>query len=119
MPGADSEVYSFHNKENWEQLVRYHLLEDANLRNEAEAVALGAWRALGCRDGGRIDVRVDHAGKVSFIEVNPLAGIHPTYSDLPIINTLLGNSYPDLINRIMRSALQRLPNKQTLKAAVA
>ncbi|MCR8922466.1 D-alanine--D-alanine ligase [Dasania sp. GY-MA-18] len=116
--GADNEVYSFHNKENWEQLVRYQLLEPSPLREQAEAVALGAWRALGCRDGGRIDVRADHLGQVNFIEVNPLAGIHPTYSDLPIMNALAGNSYQHLLGRIMQSALQRLP-KPSAKAVAA
>ncbi|WP_019528413.1 D-alanine--D-alanine ligase family protein [Dasania marina] len=117
--GADCEVYSFHNKENWQQLVRYQLLEAGPLRAEAEAVALAAWRALGCRDGGRIDVRADDNGRVNFIEVNPLAGIHPTYSDLPIMNAMAGNSYEHLLSRIMQSALQRLVKTHPAKAAAA
>jgi D-alanine-D-alanine ligase len=119
LDGAEADVYSFNNKENWEQRVSYHLLADKHLRDEAEAVALNAWRALGCRDGGRIDVRVDDRGQVNFIEVNPLAGISPGYSDLPIMNNLLGNTYEDLIGRIMQSALQRRAETQAPKAAAA
>ena len=45
-------------------------------------------RALSCRDAGRVDIRCDAHGKPHFIEVNPLAGLHPQHSDLPIICTL-------------------------------
>ena len=41
-------------------------------------MALAAWRALGCRDGGRVDLRRDAGGRPQFLEVNPLAGLHPT-----------------------------------------
>jgi len=39
--------------------------------------------------------------------VNPLAGLHPEHSDLPILCTLGGISYRDLVGRIMDSALRR------------
>jgi D-alanine-D-alanine ligase len=42
------------------------------------------------------------------MEVNPLAGLHPTHSDLPIIATLAGIEYDELIRSIMDSALARL-----------
>ena len=54
-------------------------------REAAGEVALAAWRALRCRDGGRVDIRCDADGKPHFIEVNPLAGIRPGYSDLCFI----------------------------------
>ncbi len=109
---ADAEpgVYSYQNKENCETQVQYRLVnavEDTVVRN-AEAIALDAWRVLGCRDAGRIDIRCDDAGTPNFIEVNPLAGIHPEHSDLPIICNLLGMPYRDLIKKIMASAEQRI-----------
>jgi D-alanine-D-alanine ligase len=107
LPGADSEVYSYRNKENCEELVKYKLLPSGKLRRDAESLALRAWRALGCRDAGRIDLRLDETGKVNFIEVNPLAGIHPEHSDLPIMGTLVGMEYTALIGNIMKSALPR------------
>jgi len=109
LPGAEEDVYSYHNKENCEQLVHYRLLATGALRDDVEALALRAWRALGCRDGGRVDVRLDENGVPGFLEVNPLAGMHPEHSDLPIMATLTGISYKQLINRIMRSALARCP----------
>ena len=107
---AESGVYSYVNKENCEELVEYRLVlaEEAQVVREAEEIALDAWRILGCRDGGRIDLRCDAAGKPQFIEVNPLAGIHPAHSDLPIICNKKGIPYRDLINEIVRSAAARM-----------
>lgn len=107
LEGADSEVYSYRNKEECEELVQYTLLPAGQLKRQIESLALQAWRALGCRDGGRIDVRQDEHGKVHFLEVNPLAGLHPEHSDLPIMATLAGMSYGELISKIMVSALER------------
>lgn len=107
LEGADSEVYSFRNKEECEELVNYKLLPPGKLRRDIETLAVQAWRALGCRDGGRIDVRLDENDKVNFLEVNPLAGIHPEHSDLPIMATKSGMDYTSLIEIIMKSAIQR------------
>ncbi len=104
---AEPGVYSYINKEECEERVIYRLAEDA-LAREAEAVALTAWRCLGCRDAGRIDLRADAQGRMNFIEVNPLAGLHPEHSDLPILWTKNGRAYGDLIRRIVESASTRI-----------
>jgi D-alanine-D-alanine ligase len=41
------------------------------------------------------------------MEVNPLAGLHPVHSDLPIICRHVGVAYEDLIARIVASAAER------------
>jgi D-alanine-D-alanine ligase len=46
---------------------------------------------------------------VNFIEVNPLAGLNPTHSDLPILCRLKGIPFAELIRRVMASAARRLP----------
>lgn len=104
---AEQDVYSYGNKKNYEELVRYKLAQDS-LAQEAREVSLAAWRALGCRDGGRVDLRADKDGRMNFIEVNPLPGLHPEHSDLPIICNLAGLSFDELIGRILSSARQRL-----------
>jgi D-alanine-D-alanine ligase len=119
LPGAESKVYSYHNKENCEELVKYKLLPSGKLRREVESLAVRAWRALGCRDAGRIDVRLDDNGQVSFIEVNPLAGIHPEHSDLPIMNSMIGQEYATLIGRIMDSAVSRCNTAQRAASLAA
>lgn len=107
LPGADADVYSYRNKENCEELVEYRLLEEQKLRSKVEALALRAWRVLGCRDAGRVDVRLDEHGAANFIEVNPLAGLHPEHSDLPIMAAKAGMDYRSLIGGIMNSAKVR------------
>ncbi|MEX2494919.1 MAG: hypothetical protein WD448_02455 [Woeseia sp.] len=107
LPGADAEIYSYRNKEYCEELVEYRLLDDSKLCRRVELLALRAWRALGCRDAGRIDVRLDEAGTANFIEANPLAGLHPRHSDLPIMASMVGMDYVSLIGGIMSSAKAR------------
>jgi D-alanine-D-alanine ligase len=109
LPAAEDGIYSYANKENSEELVRYELRRpDDSVVADAEALTLAAWRALGCRDAGRIDVRCDADGRPSFIEVNPLAGLHPTHSDLPMLCAAVGMSYRDLIAGIIESASHRI-----------
>ncbi|MCB9879367.1 MAG: D-alanine--D-alanine ligase [Planctomycetes bacterium] len=106
LPGADAEVYTQRNKDECESLVEYRLAEGPFAR-DAEALALDVWRGIGARDGGRVDLRVDRTGRLSVIEVNPLPGMHPTHSDLPIMATLAGVSFEELIGAIFASATER------------
>jgi D-alanine-D-alanine ligase len=103
---AEAEVYSYVNKENSEELVDYRLVKDEQALR-AEQTALAAWRGLGCRDAGRVDLRADERGVPNIMELNPLAGLHPEHSDLPIVCGLAGVSYVELIRRIVDSALRR------------
>lgn len=107
--GAEAHAYSYVNKERCEILVDYPLVtpDDPQVR-EAERIALAAWRALGCRDGGRIDFRCDETGRPQFMEVNPLAGLHPLHSDLPMLASALGLEYRTLIGWIVESASERV-----------
>ncbi|MBN3034823.1 MAG: hypothetical protein JW861_04500 [Bacteroidales bacterium] len=104
---AETSVYSYHNKEDYEKLVEYHVKDDP-IVEQCVKVALDSWRMLGCRDGGRVDIRCDEHDIPNFIEVNPLAGLHPVHSDLPILASRKGIGYPELIGMIMQSALRRV-----------
>jgi D-alanine-D-alanine ligase len=107
---AETGVYSYANKAQYVERVSYKLIRpgDDPVVAEAERVALAAWRVLGCRDAGRIDLRCNSTGRPLFMEVNPLAGIHPVHSDLPIICNHLGMPYAELIERIVASAALRI-----------
>lgn len=107
---ADAEVYSYANKEWCEERVIYRLVDDEEAR-EAARIAIEAWKVLGCRDAGRIDLRSDAWGRPHFLEANPLAGLHPHHSDLPILCTLVGISYKELIGTILDEALRRTSPK--------
>ena len=119
LESAEPEVYSFENKELCESRVEYRLVEDAEAL-AAGATALAAYRTLGCRDASRVDLRSDAAGVPQFLEVNPVAGLHPTHSDLPILAQQSGMSYTQLIGEILQAARQRygLTQQQTKRRRV-
>ncbi|HEY3638120.1 MAG TPA: hypothetical protein VGK90_08195 [Rhizomicrobium sp.] len=106
---AEPHGYGYDNKENFAGRMEYWLADDAEAL-EAGEVALAAWRALNCRDGGRIDIRSDGNHRPHFIEVNPLAGLHPVRSDLIYIARFKGVAYIDLLGRIMESFHARHPS---------
>jgi D-alanine-D-alanine ligase len=108
--------YGYENKEHWEDKVALALVHDAEGLKAGE-VALAAWRALRCRDGGRVDIRSDTSGVPNFIEVNPLAGLNPTHSDLCFIACFKGLSYQTLIAKIMESFVARHPELALRTAA--
>lgn len=105
--GAESDAYSYVNKERCEELVDYSLAP-REWADRCERIALAAWRGLGARDAGRVDFRSDAEGGLQVLEVNPLPGLHPEHSDLPIVCTALGVSYLDLIRNIVDSAAERV-----------
>lgn len=106
---AASGIYTYENKEQCDQWVRYGPAPRGSLRRRVEKLALDSYRVLECRDAGRVDIRLDHRGRPCFMEVNPLAGLHPQHSDLPMIATQEGMAYTELIGHIVRSACERLP----------
>jgi D-alanine-D-alanine ligase len=112
-PNAEKNVYSYVNKEECETLVKY-VPTHGKEKVECEQLALEAYRVLGCADTARIDIRYDAKGKASFIEINPLPGMHPEHSDLPILAKQNGISYRDLMKMIMDSAIDRMSNKHSL-----
>jgi D-alanine-D-alanine ligase len=77
------------------------------LGKELTRVAGEAYKALGCRDVARVDLRLDAEGRVCFIECNPLPGLAPGFSDLCFIATASGLSYEALIGEILKPALRR------------
>lgn len=112
LAGGDPSAYSYRNKmEAFDELT----LATGSLADDVAAVALAAWRALGCRDGGRIDIRCDASGRPSFIECNPLAGLRPKWSELTQLAELAGLSYQALIGAILEEALARVPAEPVLK----
>jgi D-alanine-D-alanine ligase len=104
---SDNLPYSVEVKENYQQYCQYRPL-DKDIEGECKKVALDSWRAIGAVDGGRVDLKADKNGRICFIEANPLAGLNPVHSDLPILARMYGIEYQDLMERIMKSAVKRL-----------
>ncbi len=102
-------VYSIEVKRNFREEVEYRVNNDLPrpLRQALETFALTAYQALGCRDVARMDFRLSSDGTPRFLEVNPLPGLHPVTSDLPIMAYAVGLSYQDLIGEILHHARGR------------
>lgn len=107
---AEKGVYSYVNKEECEERIIYSLT-DQEAVDACAALALKAWKSLHAEDGGRVDIRFDQEGKPYFLEINPLAGMHPEHSDLPILAGLHGIPYRVLMRMIMDSAVKKVHNK--------
>ncbi|MBL8858609.1 MAG: D-alanine--D-alanine ligase [Planctomycetes bacterium] len=106
---AEEFVYSLEVKRDWENEVEYHVppRRDPAVVTGIAACALAAYRALGCRDVSRVDVRLDASGTPCFLEVNPLPGLNPRTGDLCILSARSGLPYSGLIDAIVRGALSR------------
>jgi D-alanine-D-alanine ligase len=109
---TDEFVYGLETKRNYVAEVAYHVppknVPAATVRRVGE-VALGAYRALGCRDVSRVDVRLDARGVPNFVEVNPLPGLSPASSDIVIMARTCGRTFEDVIGRIVEEADARRP----------
>lgn len=104
---AETAIYTFEVKEKCDDLVDYSRPARTPDIEAVERLALESYKALELRDGGRVDIRMDSAGLPAFMEVNPLPGLNPVHSDLPMIAAQEGLSYQDLIGAIVGSALKR------------
>jgi len=80
---------------------------DQAARAELEAIVLRAYRATGCRDYGRIDLRL-RGGTFYVIDVNPNPDINPLTS-LTYAAAEAGYSYGELGSRIVNLAAARHP----------
>lgn len=103
---AEEGAYSYFNKENCEKVVKYIPVNDKFSRQSCD-LALKIHRLLGCKDASRVDIRLNEKNEPQFLEINPLAGLHPTHSDLPMIASMYGISYEKLIGKIIESLKER------------
>jgi D-alanine-D-alanine ligase len=72
-------------------------------------LAAATFRVTGCLDVARVDFRLDanDGDRPYILEVNPLPGLNPGYSDLCIEATADGWTYEELINEILELAADR------------
>jgi len=102
-------LYSQENKRDWKTKIIYEPSRAINVHDRCavKEAAVGAFNALGLRDIARIDFRLDRHGIAHVIDVNPLPGLSPAYSDLPIMCALQNKSYAFLIRLILQQAFRR------------
>lgn len=83
---------------------------DRKLLKQIEKVGLGAYRALGCVDFTRMDVRLDSEGVAKVLDVNALPGLIPDpkeNSRFPKACYSLNMSYEDIVEIVLREAMKR------------
>jgi len=80
---------------------------ESELERELQQIGLLAHNALGALDVSRVDIRLDVEGKPKLMEINPLPGLTPGYSDLCIQAAAEGILYEDLILEILYLAAGR------------
>jgi D-alanine-D-alanine ligase len=124
MPADRPRIVSYAAK--WdERHVDYAGTKPVPLRNASpelivgvERVARDSWAALGLRDYGRIDLRVDAANTPWVIDVNPNPDISPD-AGVARAARLAGMSYPQLIAHIAGVAYRRIHRRHRHRTAPA
>jgi D-alanine-D-alanine ligase len=88
---------------------RYPL--NAAFETEVSKMALGIYNAIGCRDFGRVDMRIDKEGKPYLLEINPypFLGKHSSFN---YIAEKKGFTYKEIIGMILQSAIDRYSQSQ-------
>lgn len=79
---------------------------DPQLTRRIEETAIAAFRALDCRDWCRMEMRLGADGRLYVLELNPIAGIDPSYW-LPRAALAAGLTYEVFVNRLLDYALER------------
>ncbi len=105
----ENEIYSYHVKKNYKEYVTYSCPPklDGSTIEEMKKIAGEICLALDCRDFSRVDFRLSEDGIIHFIEINPLPGLAPGYSDYPMLAQFCGTDYRTLILSVLNSALKR------------
>ena len=107
-------VYDYDVKQAWTEHVYYNCpakLTPQELK-AVERAARETFQALDCRDVARVDLRMNDQGQVYVLEVNPLPGLTPDYSDLVLISKAAAMDYRTLIAEILACGLKRLREKR-------
>jgi len=107
--GKNDFFYSLETKRDWRNLVNYILPAEISesVDRQIREYAVILFKRFGCRDLARVDFKVSKKGRVFFLEINPLPGLSPEYSDLVIMSGKVGITYEELIIKIVDQAFLR------------
>jgi D-alanine-D-alanine ligase len=106
---GDYQIYSFGVKQNYKDFIDYECPAklEPGMEKKIVRTARRIYEALGCRDFARVDFRLTEDGKLYFIEINPLPGLAPGYSDYPMLAEFAGVSHRDLVLSVLRAGMGR------------
>ena len=107
--GRENRIYSYNIKRNFKKYIEYTCppLLPAETISKMKDITAEIYNALECRDFSRIDFRLSEEGQIFFIEINPLPGLAPGYSDYPMMAEFCGMDYQTLVLSVLNSALKR------------
>jgi D-alanine-D-alanine ligase len=109
----DEEAGIYTNRIKVEMAENFHYICPADLTDEQVEelnwLTAATFRVTGCLDVARVDFRLDANDdfKPHILEINPLPGLNPGYSDLCIEANAGGWGYEQLVNRILDEAIAR------------
>jgi D-alanine-D-alanine ligase len=116
LPPQAHPIYSYEAKWVWDvqerplDIFQCPASIDFALKRKLEDVSMAAFRALGCKDWCRIDLRLNGEGAPYVLELNPLPGILPDprqNSCFPKAARAAGMDYSQMVLRILDVAVQR------------
>jgi D-alanine-D-alanine ligase len=91
--------------------------DDSRLRAEIQATAVAAYRAFGCRDYARLDLRL-WDGQPTILDLNTNPDLHPE-SVFPMAAEAVGLKYGEMAARFVELAMPRLKRKRTMQKSRA
>lgn len=102
-------IYSYNVKKNYKSYVEYKCPSTlgSQTSDKMKEIASTIYNALDCKDFSRIDFRLSEDGTIHFIEINPLPGLAPGYSDYPMLAQFCGMDYDTLVLSVLNSGLKR------------
>jgi D-alanine-D-alanine ligase len=116
LPAGARPIYGYEAKWIWDtrdrplSIFRCPAEVNPDLEAALTEAALNAFRALGCRDWARVDLRLDDDGVPNVIEVNALPGVLPDpaqNSCFPKAARAAGLEYAPMIRAVLDVALRR------------
>jgi D-alanine-D-alanine ligase len=110
-PVEEAGIYTSRIKTEWAE--DFHYICPAPLSaaevEELNWLTAATFRVTGCLDVARVDFRLDanDNNRPYILEINPLPGLNPGYSDLCIEAQAGGWTYEELVNGILDEAIER------------
>ncbi|MAS35034.1 MAG: hypothetical protein CL610_13575 [Anaerolineaceae bacterium] len=110
-PASEAGLYT--NRVKVELAEDFHYLCPAplepDLLNQLNGLTAAVFRVMGCYDVARVDFRLDedNNNQPYILEINPLPGLNPGYSDICIEANALGWTYEYLVGKIVDLAAER------------
>jgi D-alanine-D-alanine ligase len=92
----------------FEDTETFEIISDQQTKIKVEGLALKIFKALGARDYGRIDIRLNNDGEPQFLEANLIPSLLENYGNFPKA-CMLNNSitYSEMLQRIIDLTLKR------------